>query len=225
MPYAHNGDVELYYETFGEPGDPALLLVNGLGSQSINFSDPWCEKFVASGFFVVRFDNRDTGLSTKFAAVKPDLGAVIKARAEGTPPPVPYDVTDMANDAIAVLDALGIAHAHVMGCSMGGMIVQTLAIEHGDRLTSMTSVMSSTGDSDVGQSSPEATPLLMGPPPTDRESYILRQLDGIRTWGSPEYFDEEWVRALAGAAFDRCFAPGGLARQMMAIVATPSRTA
>jgi pimeloyl-ACP methyl ester carboxylesterase len=224
MPYAHNGEVDIYYETFGEASDPALLLVNGLGSQSSNFSDAWCEKFVTAGFFTIRFDNRDTGLSTKFSAVKPDLGAVIKARTDGTPPPVPYTVIDMAADGIAVLDAVGVARAHVMGFSMGGMIVQTLAIEHADRLLSMTSVMSSTGDSDVGQSAPEAQKALMAPPPTDRESYIARQIAGIRIWGSPAYFDEERLHAMWGAAFDRCFCPEGVGRQMMAIIATPSRT-
>jgi pimeloyl-ACP methyl ester carboxylesterase len=224
MPHAHHGEVDICYETFGEGSDPALLLVNGLGSQSINFSDAWCEKFVAAGFFTIRFDNRDTGLSTKFSDAKPDLGAVVKARTAGTPPPVPYTLVDMAADAIAVLDALGIARAHVMGFSMGGMIVQTLAIEHSDRLLSMTSVMSSTGDSDVGESAPEAHTALMAPPPTDRDSYIARQIQGIRIWGSPAYFDEERLRVMWGAAFDRCFCPEGVARQMMAIVATPSRT-
>jgi pimeloyl-ACP methyl ester carboxylesterase len=224
MPYAHNGEVDIYYETFGDAADPALLLVNGLGSQSINFSDAWCEKFVNAGFFIIRFDNRDTGLSTKFSAVKPELGPVVKARAEGTPPPVPYTVVDMAADAIAVLDAVGVARANVMGFSMGGMIVQTLAIEYPERLLSMTSVMSSTGDSDVGQSAPEAQKALMAPPATDRESYIARQTDGIRIWGSPAYFDEVRLRAMWGAAFDRSFCPEGVGRQMMAIIATPSRT-
>jgi pimeloyl-ACP methyl ester carboxylesterase len=224
MPYARNGEVDVYYETFGNAADPALLLVNGLGSQSINFSDPWCERFVASGFFTIRFDNRDTGLSTKFSAVKPDLSPVVKARAEGKPPPVPYTVVDMAADAIAVLDAVGVARAHVMGFSMGGMIVQTLAIEHPERLHSITSVMSSTGDSDVGQSAPEAHKVLMAPPTTDRDSYIARQIEGIRIWGSPAYFDEDRLRVMWGAAFDRCFCPEGVGRQMMAIIATPSRT-
>jgi pimeloyl-ACP methyl ester carboxylesterase len=224
MPYARNGEVEIYYETFGDTAASPLLLVNGLGSQSTNFSDAWCEKFVAPGFLTIRFDNRDTGLSTKFSTVKPDLGPVVKARAEGTPPPVPYTVVDMAADAVAVLDAVGVPRAHVMGFSMGGMIVQTLAIEHPDRLLSMTSVMSSTGDSDVGQSSPEAHKQLMAPPATDRDSYIARQIEGIRTWGSPAYFDEDRLRAQWGAAFDRCFCPEGVGRQMMAIIATPSRT-
>src|SRR3954469_13096289 len=141
MPYATNGDVELYYETFGEGTDPALLLVNGLGSQCINFRVEWCQKFAAEGFFVIRFDNRDVGLSTKFSDVAPDLGAVVRALSTGAEPDVPYRLDDMAGDALAVLDDLGIDRAHVMGLSMGGMIVQQLAIAHPERLLSMTAVM------------------------------------------------------------------------------------
>jgi pimeloyl-ACP methyl ester carboxylesterase len=225
MPYAHNGEVDLYYDTFGNPSDPALLLVNGLGSQCINYAEPWCEKFAAEGYFVIRFDNRDVGLSTKFADFAPDLAGVVKAKAEGREPRVAYTVHDMADDAFAVLDAVGVARAHVMGLSMGGMIVQTMAIEHPERLLSMTSMMSTTGDTDVGQSSPEAQELFMSPPPADRESFIDRHLAAIRTWGSPAHFDEERLRAAAAAAFDRCFAPDGQARQVMAIASGSSRTA
>ena len=225
MPVARNGDVELFYETFGDPADPALLLVNGLGSQCINFKVEWCEKFVAEGFFVIRFDNRDVGLSTHLSDIRPDIGAVAAAVAAGEPPPVPYTLSDMAADAVAVLDAAGVARAHVMGLSMGGMIVQTLAVEHPGRLLSLTSVMSTTGDPDVGRAAPEAHALLYGPAPTDRQSYIERHVAGICIWGSPACFDEERVRANAAAAFDRAFDPAGQARQLMAIMASPSRTA
>src|SRR3954447_13548675 len=115
MPYAHNGDAELYYETFGNRADPALLLVNGLGSQCINFSQAWCDKFVGEEFFVVRFDNRDVGLSTKFSHVTPDLAALGRPRARAGEPTVPYSMSDMARDAIAVLDAAEVAQANVMG--------------------------------------------------------------------------------------------------------------
>jgi len=225
MPYAHNGDVDLYYETFGAPSDAALLLVNGLGSQSINYADPWCEKFAAEGFFVIRFDNRDVGLSTKFAEFAPDLLGVVQAKTEGRETHVPYTVHDMANDAIAVLDAVGVARAHVMGLSMGGMIVQTLAIDHPGRLLSMTSVMSTTGDTDVGQPTREARKLFLAKAPSDRESYIERHLANLRTWGSPSHYDEERLRANAAAAFDRSFLPAGQARQAMAIASGDSRTA
>src|SRR2546426_12647273 len=111
MPYARNGDVELYYETFGERGEPALLLVNGLGSQCINYRVEWCEKFVSEGFFVIRFDNRDMGLSTKFSHVEPDVRAAVRALAAGQRPPAPYTISDMAADAIAVLDQAGVGRA------------------------------------------------------------------------------------------------------------------
>jgi pimeloyl-ACP methyl ester carboxylesterase len=223
MPYAHNDSVDIYYETFGDRAHPALLLINGLGSQSINYATEWCERFVARGFFVIRFDNRDVGLSTKFDHVAPDVGAVLRALGEGRQPEVAYRVADMATDAVAVLDELGIEHAHVMGLSMGGMIVQQVAIDHPERLLSMTSVMSSTGDSDVGQSSPEALAILTGPPATDRDSAIERHLKGLRTFGSPDHYDPERGAAMAGAAFDRCFNPAGVARQMLAIMASGTR--
>jgi pimeloyl-ACP methyl ester carboxylesterase len=133
-------------------------------------------------------------------------------------------LSDMARDAIAVLDAAGVEQANVMGLSMGGMIVQTMAIEHPDRVLTLTSMMSTTGDPDVGQSSPEARKLFTAPRPTDRESYVTRHLDNIRTWGSPAFFDEDRLRANANAAFDRCFRPDGQARQGRAVAAAPSRT-
>ena len=225
MAFAHHGDVELFYETFGDGADAALLLVNGLGSQCISYRSQWCEKFAAEGFFVIRFDNRDTGLSTKFADVEPDIPGAAAAVAEGKPPPVAYLLSDMAGDALAVLDALGIERAHAMGVSMGGMIVQTMAIEHPDRLLSMTSVMSTTGDLDVGLPSAEALSLMMSPPPSDRDSYIARYLKGIRTWGSPACYEEARLSAFAAEAFDRCFEPKGQARQMVAVMASGSRTA
>src|SRR5271170_1388342 len=163
MAIAQNRLVEIYYETFGDARDPALLLINGLGSQCINFDVEFCEKFVARGFFVIRFDNRDVGLSTNFNQVLPDLFSVLEAVKDGVEPKVAYRLTDMANDALAVLDALGIERAHVAGWSIGGMIAQQLAIDHPDRLLTMTSNMSSTGDPDVGQASPEALSIILGP--------------------------------------------------------------
>ena len=208
MALAHNGDVELFYETFGSRDDPALLLINGLGSQCITYREEWCEKFAAEGFSVIRFDNRDVGLSTKLADVE-----------------VPYTPSDMAADAVAVLDAAGVEGAHVMGVSMGGMIVQTMAIEHPDRLLSITSVMSSTGDPDVGSSSPDALRLILSPPPESRDDYIARHLEAARTWGSPACYDEPRLTGNAAEAYDRCFCPDGQARQMAAIIAAGSRTA
>jgi pimeloyl-ACP methyl ester carboxylesterase len=206
MSTARNGDVEIYYESFGDPGQPTLLLlVNGLGSQCINYAAEWCDMFCREGFRVVRFDNRDVGLSSK---VHHDE----------------YVLADMADDAVAVLDALGADRAHVMGCSMGGMIVQRLAIDHAERLLSMTSVMSRTGEPGYGDSSPEALAILMAPPATSRAEYIDRQVAALHVYGSkPEWLDDDAIRARAGAAYDRCFDPAGVGRQMKAVVADGSR--
>lgn len=210
MPHATNGDCTIYYEAFGSATDPTLLMVNGLGSQCINYAADWCEMFVGAGFHVIRFDNRDIGMSTHFAdAPLDDRGAA-------------YRVLDMAGDAIAVLDAAGVDRAHVMGLSMGGMIVQHLAIHHRERLLSMVSVMSRTGEGEYGRSTPEALSLLTAPPATDRESAIARHLSGQHVWGSPEFADEERWTADAARSFDRCFDPAGVGRQYFATVASGS---
>lgn len=211
MAIAHNGTCEIYYESFGSPADPTLLLVNGLGSQCINYHEDWCEMFVARGLHVVRYDNRDVGLSTKFddAPLGPSRAA--------------YDISDMAADGIAVLDALAVERAHVMGLSMGGMIVQVMAIEHPDRLLSMTSVMSRTGEAGYGDSTSEAFALLTSPPPVDRESAVAAHIAGQRVWGSPAFADEEIWRVAAERAFDRCFHPSGTSRQFFAIGASAPR--
>jgi pimeloyl-ACP methyl ester carboxylesterase len=207
MPTTRNGDVELYYETFGAAGDPALLLVNGLGSQCTNYDERWCEKFAAEGYRVIRFDNRDTGLSSK-------LDDRI------------YALRDMAGDALAVLDAVNVDRAHVLGVSMGGMIVQRLAIDHADRLLSATSVMSRTGEAEYGQSSAEALAVLTAPPATSRDEYIDRQIAALQVYGSkPEWIDEPYLRARAGRAFDRCYCPAGVARQMQAVMHDGDRAA
>jgi pimeloyl-ACP methyl ester carboxylesterase len=211
MSVARNGDVEIYYEAIGPAGPPVLLMVNGLGSQCINYATEWCQRYVDRGLQVIRFDNRDVGLSTHLTdAPVDDRGAA-------------YRLADMANDAIAVLDAADVEAAHVMGLSMGGMIVQQLAIDHPDRLLSVTSVMSSTGEPEYGQSTPEAYALLTGAPATDRDSAIARHIAGLRVWGSPAFADEERWATDAGKAFDRNFDPAGVGRQMFAVGASGSR--
>ena len=205
MAIARNGDVELYYETFGEGSDPTLLLVNGLGSQCINFDVEWCELFAAEGYGVIRLDNRDVGLSSKVE--------------EGE-----YSLRDMADDVIAVLDAEGIERAHVLGLSMGGMIVQRLAIDHPDRLRTMTSVMSRTGEPGCGESAPEALAVLTAPPARSRQEHIDNHVAAIAVYGStPEWIEEAETRARAAAAYDRCVGPAGMARQMAAVVRDGSR--
>jgi pimeloyl-ACP methyl ester carboxylesterase len=211
MAMAMNGSCELYYEAFGDPADPTLLLVNGLGSQCINYNEAWCAMFAARGLHVVRFDNRDVGMSSKFDdAPTSERGAA-------------YTISDMAADGMAVLNALGVEHAHVMGLSMGGMIVQVMAIEHRDRLLSMTSVMSRTGEPGYGDSTPEAFALLTAAPATDRDSFVAAHIAGLRVWGSPEFADEARWRRDAERAVDRCFHPSGPARQYRAIEASPPR--
>ena len=224
MVFAHNGDVEIFYETFGAEDGPPLLMVNGLGSQSINYRSEMCERFASTGLFVIRYDNRDVGRSTKFAGEAPDIAAAVRAVATGRPVAAPYFLSDMAGDGLAVLDDLAIGRAHVMGASMGGMIVQTMVIEHPERVLTMTSLMSTTGDPDVGQPTPEARRLLLAPPPVDRETYVAAQLAAAATWGSPTCFDPERLTANAVEAFDRCFDPAGTARQLVAVLASGSRT-
>lgn len=205
MPIAHNGDVELYYEVFGADGEPTLLLINGLGSQCINYDEQWCEKFAALGVRVIRFDNRDIGLSSKLDDTS-------------------YALREMAADTVAVLDDVGADRAHVIGVSMGGMIAQRLAIEHPERLLSMTSAMSRTGEAEYGNSSPEALEVLMRKAAATREEYVDNQIDGIRIFGSkPEWIDEPYLRARAGRAFDRCYCPAGVVRHMQAVMLDGNR--
>ena len=204
--------------------DPCSI-INGLGSQCTNYRVEWCEMFAAEGFRVIRFDNRDVGLSTHFDDVAPDLDGGARPRsAPATRRRWPTRWPTWPTDAIAVLDDLGLDTAHVMGLSMGGMIIQHLAISHADRLRSITSVMSSTGDPDVGHASPEAVELMTAPSPTDRDSYIARTIKGLHTWGSPAWQDDQRTAAIAGEAFDRAFDPAGQARQYLAILSDGSRT-
>jgi pimeloyl-ACP methyl ester carboxylesterase len=204
MPTTANGDVSLYYEPFGADADPTLLLVNGLGSQCINFKVEFCERFAARGFRVVRFDNRDVGLSSHL-----------------TSGPT-YTVDDMANDGFAVLDAVGAHRAHIAGWSMGGMIVQAMAIRRPDRVLSMTSVMSAPGLIQ-GERAPDVIAAFTAPAARTRDDAAARHLAGLRAWGSPACYDVQRITADAHAAYDRCWDPEGRARQATAVGASPSR--
>jgi pimeloyl-ACP methyl ester carboxylesterase len=217
--------MELEYDTFGSPDDPALLLVMGFTAQMIQWPVDFCKQLADRGLFVIRFDNRDCGLSTKLDGVTVDLGAVIGAVLSEQPvPPVPYTLSDMAADAVGLLDGLGIDRAHIMGASMGGMIVQTIAIEHPERVISLTSVMSMTGEPGVGQPTPEAAAALLAPPPTERQAYIDASPSWM-LWHSKKYRDEDATRAQAAEGYDRMFYPEGSARQLSAIYASGSRAA
>ena len=204
MPYCQNGEVIIYYESFGDPTSPTLVLINGLSNQCIHYRVELCQEFVDAGFQVVRFDNRDVGLSS-----------------DG---PEGYGLSDMASDVVAVLDAVGCVRAHIFGVSLGGMIAQTVAIEFPERVASLISVMSTTGDPDVGQPTPEAKTLLLTPGAVNREEAIFQHLAGQRVWGSPGYVDEVLQSKMAGLAFDRACRPAGVARQYQAARRDGSRT-
>ncbi len=226
MPRVNTGAVELEYDTFGSPADRPLLLVMGLGAQMIAWDEGFCEALAAEGQYVIRFDNRDCGLSTKFnAAGTPDLQQLVAALSAGETPAIPYTLDDMADDAVALLDHLSLPTAHICGASMGGMIVQTMALRHPQRVRSLTSIYSSTGDRSLPQATPEAMAALTSPVPADLEGFQERSLYLSRTIGSPGFpFDESQQRTKATRMFERGLCPEGTARQMTAIVAHGDRT-
>jgi pimeloyl-ACP methyl ester carboxylesterase len=219
---APNG-IELEYETMGDPDDPTLLLIMGLGAQMVAWDDEFCQAFVDRGFHVIRYDNRDVGLSTKTTS-DADPMAAIMAGFTGGVVEAPYVLADMADDAIAVLDAVGVDRAHVAGASMGGMIAQSVAIAHSHRVQSLTSIMSTTGDPDVGVPNGDILPALLQPPPEGREAAIERAIEISRLIGSPEHFEEDRARRKAERSYDRCYYPRGTMQQLVAIVGSPSRS-
>jgi pimeloyl-ACP methyl ester carboxylesterase len=217
--------IELEYEDFGSPSGRPLVLVMGLGGQLLMWDEAFCEALAARGHYVVRFDNRDVGLSTKFGEHGvPNVVELMQQNAAGEPLRVPYTLDDMADDVAGLLDALGLDSVHLAGASMGGMIAQTVAIRHGRRLRSLTSIMSSTGDPSLPPARPEAMAVLLTPPPTDRAGSLDAAVRTWRTIGSPGFpFDEAKIRARAGRLYDRAFYPEGTARQLAAILAHGSR--
>ena len=219
---ARVGEVEIAYDTFGDPADPALLLIMGLGMQLIHWDPELCEQLAERGFHVIRFDNRDTGHSTKIKDGPPPSlwGAML--RPKGT---ADYTLDDMADDAVGVLDAVGADKAHVAGASLGGMIGQTVAARHPDRVLSLASIMSTTGNRWAGMPRLKALGLFMRRPPRDRERYVeyfARTFDVIGSPGFPR--DEARIRELAATAYDRCYYPVGVASQLAAIGASGDRT-
>jgi pimeloyl-ACP methyl ester carboxylesterase len=222
MPSVAANGINIEYTTTGDPDHPPLLLVMGLGAQLIAWDDEFVEALARRGFYVIRYDNRDVGRSTWFDdAGVPDIAAIV-----GGEEPVPiYLLADMASDAAGLLDALGIPTAHVLGASMGGMIVQSLAIQYPDRVRTLVSIMSTTGDPSVGQPHPEVLATLLAAPPTDREGAIDQSVKMWSVIGSSGFpFHEERIRAKAAAAYDRGFHPDGTARQTVAVLASPDRT-
>ena len=226
MPQLRANGIEIEYETFGD-GPESLLLIMGLGAQMILWDEAFCGQLANRGYRVIRFDNRDVGLSTHFPDLGvPDVAQMYQDALERKPLEAPYLLDDMADDTAGLLDALGIPAAHVCGASMGGMIAQALAYRHPGRVKSLISVMSSTGDPGLPQGKPEALGLLFQPPPSHREGYLDYSAMVWRAIGSPGFpFDEERVRERSGRHYDRSFDPTGVGRQMAAILASGDRTA
>lgn len=219
---AEANGITVAYETFGDPVDPTVLLVMGLGAQMVGWDEGFCALLVGRGFHVVRFDNRDVGESTWIDTPTLDPMQAVGEAVTGGAVDAPYDLSDMAADAVGLLDHLGVDRAHVVGASMGGMISQTLAIEHPDRLRSLTSIMSTTGEPDVGQADPAILGELVVPRPTEREASIEHGIALLRTIGS-ERFDEERARRRVTLEVDRGLNPLGTPRQLLAIIASGSR--
>ena len=213
--------IDIVYDSFGDPSHPPMLLVMGLGGQMIAWDEEFCEALAAREYWVVRYDNRDVGLSTKFdQSGVPDLVGMTQGQAVQAP----YTLRDMADDAVGLLDALDIASAHIVGISMGGMIVQTMSIHHPKRVRTMTSIMSTTGNPELPTPKPEVIALLVRPAPEDRASYLNSAVETWSILGSPGFpFDEVRVRDRAGRAFDRGLCPEGTMRQMAAILASGRR--
>jgi pimeloyl-ACP methyl ester carboxylesterase len=216
--------IELCYETFGDASGEPLLLVMGLGAQMTAWPVELCEALVDRGFHVVRYDNRDVGRSTKLDGDgSVDFLPAFLAAVQGEAVDVPYLLGDMAADAVGLLDVLGIDSAHVVGASMGGMIAQAVAIEHPERVRTLTSIMSTTGEREVGQPTAEAMQQLLRPAASSREEAIESAVAARRVIGSPDHFDEELARTMAEASYDRCYHPAGMARQLLAITASGDR--
>lgn len=218
--YASANGIRIAYETFGDPSDPAILLVMGLGTQMIAWPDEMCAMLAEAGHHVVRFDNRDVGLSTHLDLPAPQPHEVVLRRRRP-----PYTVSDMANDAVGLLDALDIEAAHVVGASMGGFISQTVALEHPSRVRSLTLVMTSTGSRRVGRPTPKVMArMARRTAATSREAAIRDAIETYRVIGSPSHLDEDLVADIAGRSWDRAYDLSGTQRQLAAILAQPDRT-
>lgn len=224
--------IELEYDSFGSPSDPAILLIMGFTAQMVAWEPDFCSMLAAGGLRVIRFDNRDCGLSTHLDGVESNSQAVIEAAilmqmgetAAGQieMPQVAYTLSDMAADAAGLLDHLGIERANILGASLGGMIAQTFAIEYPQRTLSLTSVMSLTGELEFGQATPEAMETIFSPTPLDREGYI-KFSPRWQIWHSKKYRNDELSFAAAARDYDRAFYPEGGPRQMAAMYSSGSR--
>ena len=228
MPQVKANGLTFEYDITGKDGDEPILLIMGLGGQMTLWRQPFLDKLAAKGYRVIRFDNRDVGLSEKLESLgPPDMGAVVAAYASGQLAPAAYDLSDMAADAAGVLSALGIERAHIVGASMGGMIAQLVAADYPERTLSLTSIMSTTGNRALPPAKPEAMAVLNTPAPNpheDMEGYLASSLAAARVIGSPGYpVDEADQRAFAKSNVLRSYYPMGFQRQYAAVLASPDR--
>jgi pimeloyl-ACP methyl ester carboxylesterase len=221
-----SGGVSIAYETFGEPDDPPVLLVMGFGAQMIAWHEEFCAMLAGRDRYVIRYDNRDCGLSTRFDEHPVDMGRFIAALSSGDIPAaqamVPYSLQDMAGDGMGLLTALGIGKAHVVGSSMGGMIAQVMAITYPARVLTLTSMMSSTGEPGYGQAAPAAQQVLFAPRPADRQGYVAASEKEL-AWSSRRYANVGAIRELAARGYDRAYYPAGAGRQLGAMILGGSR--
>jgi pimeloyl-ACP methyl ester carboxylesterase len=217
------GDLELCYETFGDPADPALLLIMGLGTQMVGWPEEFCGMLAARGLFVIRYDNRDCGRSTRMRQFRPPTLRQLLLRDKTA---AGYSMADMADDGAALLDHLGIDRAHVAGASMGGMIAQTMAVRHPSRVLSLASIMSNTGHLWKGVPGLRIYPVFMRRPAADRDAAIASSVATFRLIGSPGFQrDEDELRRTLELSYERGYNPAGTARQLAAILAAGDRTA
>jgi len=225
MARARTNGIEIEYDTFGEKAYRPILLIAGLGSHLVTWPEILCKKLVAKGHFVIRFDNRDVGLSTKLEdSGVPRIHDAMAVQMEGGAINSPYTLSDMAADAVGLLDALQIPKAHVCGLSMGGMIAQTMALEHRNRILSLISMESTTGEPGLPGAKPEAYNAMLTPPPHEKGAYIRHMVSVMRAFsGGSKYFDESLEKDMAAQSHDRSFYPFGFARHFTAILASGSR--
>ena len=226
MPNITANGIQIEYDTFGDPSSPPLLLIMGLGAQMIHWPEEFCNLLASKGLYVIRFDNRDVGLSSKFdEAGVSDLSDIFTDPQTGAELNTPYTLDDIADDAAGLLDALGIEKAHILGMSMGGMIAQTVAIRHPSQVLSLISMSSGTGDPSLPYGTPEAMAMLVAPMPAERQAYIEHNINLFRIiTGSKYQADEQEIRQMVECAYDRCYYPPGMARHSLAIMTAGSRT-
>ena len=225
MPNVRANGIQIEYDTIGDPSAPPLLLIMGLGGQLIHWDEGFCRQLAAKGLFIIRYDHRDTGLSTKSeTAESAEMGDSLNAFLQGQSIEPPYSLNDMADDAAGLLEALKIKKAHVCGASMGGMIAQIMAIRHPQRLLSLISIYSTTGNPDLPQPEPKAMEALMTPQPTGRRDYIEFNVRTHRVMAGSGYpFEEEFIRNISAESYDRAHYPAGVNRQILAVMAQENR--